>query len=478
MAFNKMFNLYSFNITGAVRLFGLAGVLLALAGCAVGPDYVRPEVNIGKAYKSAQVQTENAGWIMAQPHEVINTSWWEVFNDAELNNMMLQLESSNFDLQRAEAQYRIAQASLKATESGLFPELGWSAGVNRSGAGGANVQNQYSTSASASWEVDLWGRVRRSVEASEAGLQASVADLAATKLSLQASLAQTYFRLQKLHLESALMQETVQAYVQGLEITENRYAAGVANLSDVAAATTQLENAKGQLQSLGWQRAQLEHALAELQGLVPSAFNLNARFTYLANAPTIPVGVPSTLLQHRPDVAAAEQRIRQANANIGVAKSAWFPDLTLTAQGGYRSGQWAQWLTAPSQFWSLGPALALSMFDGGARQARIDEAFASYDAQAASYKQAVITALREVEDILVQLASMDTETQISERALNAANQALTIIRNQYQAGMVDYLSVVQVEASALSAQRALLALQADKLNLTVQLITALGGGWG
>lgn len=467
-------------------------VALVLAGCAVGPDYQRPDIAVGDEFGAADSDTANRGWVRVQPQDkALQPDWWTMFNDPVLDQMMDNLLDTNFELARAEALYRQAQATLQATRAGLFPTLGTSASVTRSGSGGGSggrvsngavisggsVQNQYSLTGTASWEVDVWGRIRRSIEADRAGLDASAADLASTRLSLQSTLAQTYFRLWSMDAEAVLMQRTVEAYERSLAMTRNRLDAGVATPADVAVATTQLENARAQLQSLVWQRSELEHALAELQGLAPSTFNLSVSAELPVALPQVPVGVPAQLLQRRPDVAAAEQRVRQANASIGVAQAAWFPDLTLSAQGGYRSGQWAQWLTAPAQFWSLGPALALTLFDAGARSARVEQARAAYDAQAAGYRQSVLTALREVEDVMVQLDSLAQEAEIQDRALRAARESLAMTRNQYEAGLIDYLSVVQVETTALNAERTALSLKTSRLVATIQLIAALGGGW-
>jgi NodT family efflux transporter outer membrane factor (OMF) lipoprotein len=293
---------------------------------------------------------------------------------------------------------------------------------------------------------------------------------------MQSTLAQTYFRLRVMDAEQRLLQQTVAAYARSLTITTNRYQAGIAAQADVAVSRTQLENTRTQLLALDWQRAQLEHAIAVLLGQPPSSFDLNSA-EILGTVPVIPVGLPSQLLQRRPDVAAAERRAAEANAQIGVAEAAWFPDLTLNAQAGYRSGQWAQWLSAPASFWALGPALALTIFDGGARQAQVDQARAAFDVQAAGYRQTVLTALREVEDFLVQLYVLGQEQVTQGRALDAARESLQLTQNQYEAGLIDYLSVVQVQTTALGTERSALQLTADRLVASVQLIAALGGGW-
>lgn len=486
------------------KAYGRRSLVLALAmmlsACAVGPDYERPAIDVGDAYKemdrpeaiAGMQQQANPGWVRAQPADTLMRSdWWQLFDDPVLSGLMDGLQSANLDIVQAEAQYRQAQALLQSARSGLFPTLGTSASMTRTGtggggiggdtgnasfSGGSRVGNQYSLSGNVSWEPDLWGKLRRTVESSEAGLQASAADVAATRLSMQSTLAQTYFRLRVMDAEQRLLRQTVQAYERSLEMTQNRYNAGIAAQSDVEVSRTQLENARTQLLALDWQRAQLEHAIAVLIGRTPASFTL-APTTARASVPTIPVGLPSQLLQRRPDVAAAERRTAEANARIGVAQAAWFPDLTLSAQAGFRSGQWAQWLTAPASFWSLGPALALTIFDGGAREAQVREARAAYDAQAAAYRQTVLTALKEVEDYLVQLHVLGQEQVTQGRALASARTSLRLTQNQYEAGLIDYLSVVQVETTALSTERAALTLTADRLVASVQLIAALGGGW-
>ena len=476
---------------GCSKRASVFGLLFLLAACAVGPDYERPVIDVGLAYKEAlKAGHSNDGWVQAKPQDaVLRDDWWEMFGDPVLSNLMRTLQDGNQDIVRAEAQYRQAQALLQNARSGLFPTLGTSASVTRSGngsqsngsfssggGGGGGSGDQYSLGGTVSWEPDVWGRVRRSVEAGQAGLQASAADVATTRLSMQSTLGQTYFRLRTLDAERRLLQQTVDAYGRSLNMTLNRFNAGVAAQADVEISRTQLENTRTQLLALGWQRAQLEHAIAVLLGRTPASFAV-ADVATIAAVPSIPVGLPAQLLQRRPDVAAAERRAAEANARIGIAQAAWFPDLTLSAQGGFRSGQWAQWLTAPASFWSLGPALALTLFDGGARQAQLDEARASYDAQAASYRQSVLVALREVEDYLVQLHVLGQEQVTQGRALRSARESLRLTRNQFDAGLIDYLSVVQVETTALNTERSAITLEADRLVASVQLIAALGGGW-
>lgn len=276
--------------------------------------------------------------------------------------------------------------------------------------------------------------------------------------------------------QKRLLEATVKAYERSLQLTRNRYEVGVVGKADVAVAQTQLESTRAQLVDLAWQRGQYEHAIAVLVGSAPSQFDLPAT-AFSQQVPAIPVGLPSTLLERRPDVAAAERRAASANAQIGVAQAAWFPDLTLSASGGFRHGQFAEWLTAPARFWSLGPALALTIFDGGAREARVASARAGYDAQAAAYRQSVLTALREVEDYLVQLRVLEQEQDVQRLALESARESLRLTRNQYEAGLVDYLSVSVVETTALNNERSAISLMGNRLIASVQLIAALGGGW-
>ena len=480
-----------------IKTVAMAGVLM-LSACAMGPDYQRPSVDVGDAYKelgSGQQGTgmvgastaQMQGWVPAQPGDaVLRADWWQLFNDPVLSELMGTLQSDNLNIVQAEAQYRQAQAMLQSARSGFFPTVGVNAAGTRSGSGrnassngnvgGNNPSNQFSLSGSVSWEPDLWGRVRRSVEASGASLQASQADLATIRLSMQSALAQTYFQLRVMDAEKQLLQQTVAAYERSLTMTQNRYGAGVVAQADVESARTQLENGRTQLLALDWQRAQLEHAIAVLLGQAPSRFTLAAA-DLQAQVPVVPVGLPSELVQRRPEVAAAERRTAEANARIGVAQTAWFPSLTLSAQGGYRASEWAQWLSAPASFWSLGPALALAIFDGGAREAQLEDARAAYDAQAAAYRQTVLTALQEVEDYLVQLNVLGQEQVTQGRALASARESLRLTRNQYDAGLIDYLSVVQVETTALNTERSALSLVSDRLQTSVQLIAALGGGW-
>ncbi|WAI83694.1 MULTISPECIES: efflux transporter outer membrane subunit [Achromobacter] len=460
--------------------------LCALLGaCAVGPDYQRPELDVGASYKEAQGQQQVEGWKPAQPRdEADRGKWWLVYGDDTLDALVERLNTSNQTIAQAEANYRQALGLVRAARAGFYPTVGASAGASRAGVGngsssstnGSNVSNQYSVTGSVSWEVDVWGRVRRSTESSEASAAASLADLGATRLSAQAALVQTYFQLRVLDEQKRLLDATVAAYERSLKLTQNRYEVGVAGQADVAVARTQVESTRAQSIDLDWQRGQYEHAIAVLMGQAPSQFGLPPA-VFTLQLPQIPVGLPSELLERRPDIAAAERRAAAANAQIGVAQAAWFPSLILSADGGFRNGQFADLLTAPARFWSLGPALALTIFDGGARAAQVEQARAAYDSQAAAYRQAALVGLREVEDYLIQLRVMEQEQIVQRRALESARESLRLIQNQYQAGLVDYLSVAVVDATALNSERNALSLLGTRLLASVNLIVALGGGW-
>ncbi|MCZ4329128.1 efflux transporter outer membrane subunit [Castellaniella denitrificans] len=460
----------------AVRVLLAIVAALALSACAVGPDYRRPVQDVGATYAHAP----EGRWMPADtPPRALPSDWWTLFGDAVLDELMRRMPQGNLDLAQAEARFREARAALDASRAGLFPTLGVSGAATREGQGvsrAGNPANTYSLSATASWEVDLWGRVRRDVEAARAGEQASAADLEAMRLSLRSTLAQAYFGVRASQRQDDLLARTLDEYARALEMTRNRLAAGVASPADVAAASVQLDQARAQRIRLGWQRQQRIHAIAVLLGQVPGRFRL-ADGPGLPTVPEVPVGVPSALLLRRPDVAGAERRAAQANARIGVAQAAWFPDLTLSAQGGYRAAEFASWIMTPARFWTLGPTLAMSLFDGGARAAAAASARAAYDAQAAAYRKTVLDALREVEDALVQSQALAEEQVARDRALAAARETLRQVTNQYRAGLVDYLSVVQAQTSALSAEQTALDVRAERLTASAQLIAALGGGY-
>lgn len=467
----------------------LLAAAVALSACTVGPDYQRPTSAPAVVFKAAE------GWKPADPADVLSRGdWWRLYGDPVLDDLVARLNANNQNLAAAEAQYRQARALVGGARAAFFPTLGANAGVTRSGqngsggsdgslgndglyaGGGSSVSKSYNANLSVSWELDLWGKLRRQLESDRAGMQASAADLAATRLSLQSELVQDYLQLRVLDAQKRLLVSTMDAYGKALRLTENQYRAGIVPKSDVAQARTQLKSTEAQSIDLDYQRAQLEHAIAVLMGVAPSSFQLAAE-EQVPEPPGVPAGVPSVLLERRPDIAAAERRVMGANASIGVAEAAYYPDLTLSASGGYRSGSFNGWISAPNRFWSIGPAFAMTLFDGGLIRSRVEQAEASYDQTVATYRQAVLDGFREVEDYLVQLSVFERERQVQQEALEAARESLRLIENQYKAGTVDYNSVVSLQTSTLNSERTLLTLDGNRLTASVKLIAALGGGW-
>ena len=462
----------------------------ALAACSVGPDYVRPQMDIGPA-----VFKEGQNWKPAQPRDLsADGKWWEMFGDPQLNALAEQVDISNQNLALAEANFRNAVALVQSSRSAYSPTLAASAGASRGRSGSAgssssastssnsssgssssgSVRNSYTFSLTASWEADIWGKVRRDVESSQASAQASAADLAGARLSAQAQLAQNYLQLRVLDAQQQLLEDTVQAYQRSLQVTQNQYAAGLVAKSAVIQAQTQLKSAPASALDNGVTRAQVEHAIALLVGKTPAEFSL-PRAPLTAVAPPVPQGVPSMLLERRPHVAAAERLVASANAKIGVAKAAYFPSLTLSASGGYQSSTFADWFTLPGRVWSLGPQLAQTIFDGGARAAATDQAIATYDGTVATYKQTVLTAFQDVEDNLAALRIL--EQAVHGEALQVARQAVTLGTNQYKAGTVSYVNVITAQATALSAELTSLNILNRRMAASVLLAKALGGGW-
>jgi len=451
----------------------------ALAGCAVGPDYQRPDVEVGTAYKEA------VGWKVAEPRdEASRGKWWEIFGDPQLNHLIEAIDISNQNVRLAEAQFRQAQALAAQSRAALFPTLDADASIVRSrsptglvgGTTAGRIVTTRSIGLASSWEIDLWGRLHRALESSEASAQASAADLEAARLSAQAELASNYFQLRVLDAQKQLLDDTAAAFQKSLELTRNRYAAGVAAKVDVVQAEAQLKSTQAQAVDTGVQRSQLEHAIAILIGRPPSGFSI-APAPLAVAMPRVPPGLPSELLERRPDVAAAERRAAAANAQIGVAKAAYFPSLTLSASGGYRSGEAASLFTLPSQFWSIGPAIAQSIFDAGLRRARTEQAVAAYDATVAQYRQTVLAGFQEVEDNLAALRILEEEAKVQEEAVRAARETVTLTLNQYKAGTVSYLNVVIVQTAQLNNERTAVTILGRRLVAAATLVKALGGGW-
>ena len=466
------------------RTAWLTCIASALFGCSVGPDYVRPTTESPSAYKEAPP------FKSATPRDQEpRGNWWEVFKDPQLDALVSQVEVSNQTLKAAEARVRAARALTQAARAALFPMVDASAGATRSGSRsgnvgsapgtgsqGGSVRNNYNVALDVSWEVDLWGRVRRTVEASEATAQASAADLESAKLSAQAQLAEDYFLLRVQDAQIRLLNDTVDGYQRSLQLTRNQYAVGVAARADVAQAETQLKSTQAQVIDAGLQRAQLEHAIAVLLGKAPAQFSIAAEVVP-TEFPAIPSALPSELLERRPDIAAAERRAAAANAQIGVAEAAFFPSLTLSATGGFQSSVLSQLFSLPSRYWSLGSALAQAIFDAGLRRAQTAQAIATYDENVANYRQTVLAGFQEVEDNLAALRILRDEAAVQDDAVKSALESQAITLNQYRAGTANYLAVVVAQATALTNERTALSILGRRLTASVALIKALGGGW-
>ena len=467
----------------ALRPLALVVMAFSLGACTLGPDYQRPALPMAAEFKQAE------GWKVANPADVLERGdWWRLYGDARLNTLVGRLNLSNQNLAAAEAQYRQARALVLGARSQLFPTVGGSAGATRAGQGSSTsstaltgssfsgISESYSVGLDAAWELDIWGRLRRNLEANRANMQATAADLAAVRLSLQSELVQTYLRLRVMDEQQRLLNQTVEAFARSLRLTENQYRAGIVPKSDVTQALTQLRSTEAQAIDLQWQRAQMEHAIAVLVGVPPAELNIT-ELDDIPELPEVPLALPSQLLERRPDIASAERQVIAANAQIGVAEAAWYPDLTLSASGGYRNSSFTDLISLPNRFWSLGPQLAVTLLDFGGRRADLEAAEANYDLTVANYRQTVLDSFREVEDNLVQLRVLAAEAVVQRQALEAAQESLRLIQNQYRAGTVDFLSVATVQTSALNNERTYLTLLGDQLAASVQLIAALGGGW-
>ena len=450
-----------------------------LGGCMVGPKYDKPPVMTPAAYK------ETGDWKIAQPRDGINRGpWWEIFGDAQLNTLAQQVDVSNQNVRVAEAKLRQAEALVEQSRAGFFPTLTGNTGATRSrtpsvsGASTASSApaNVYNLSLNASWAPDLWGSVRSTVDVNVANAQAGVANVAGVRLLAQSQLAINFFQLRVLDSQRRLLETTVAAYQKSLELTRNRYNAGVAARAEVVLAETQLRSTQAQLIDVGVQRAQFEHAIAILIGKPPADFLLEAA-TLTVAIPSLPPGLPSELLERRPDIAAAERQMAAANAQIGVAQAAYFPSLTLSGVFGFRANSPPNWLTSSSRLWSVGPALAETLFDGGSRRAVKKQAEAAYDANVATYRQTVLNAFKEVEDNLSALRILEAEAKTQDEAVQSSKLSTQLTLNQYKAGTVNYLSVVIVQATQLNNEATAVKLLGQRLVAAVTLVQALGGGW-
>ena len=455
---------------------GLA-LLLTLGACSVGPDFVRPtpSAELPAGFK------EN--WKPAEPQDqAIPVKWWTLFNDDNLNALIEQVATNNLTLAQAEANYRAASALVDNARAAYLPGVSADVSRTRSRSTQSGVNTVNSATISASWEIDIWGGVRRAVEVQENTALASYATAQAIRLSMQSQLAQNYFQLRVLDAQKELLDRTVNEYQRSLTLTRNQFRSGVVATDSVLLAETQLKSTQAQALDVGILRAQYEHAIATLTGRPASSFSIAAipigEMAYMPQLPEVPVALPSSLLERRPDVAAAERAVAAANAQVGVTKAAFFPQLTLAGTGGYQSNSLAKWISLPNRVWSVGPALAQTLFDGGARNALNNQAIAAYDASVAGYRLAILSAFQNVEDNLSALRILQEEAVVQNAASVAARKALEVTMNQYKAGTVSYLNVVTAQTTALNNQRTELTITNSRLIATVQLIAALGGGWG
>jgi len=466
----------------AAVLLGTA-CALALTACAVGPNYHRPPAPPSVVFKEGQ------GWKPAAPAQVANEQWWTIYDDPALTALEGQVEISNQNLKAAVANYYAAREAVTVTRGSFFPSIGLGADATRSHSGtggvslpsgivqtGSGTRTLYDLSGNASWDLDIWGKIRREVESDVAKAQASAADVAAARLSAQATLAEDYFQLRAAEEELRLLKTSVQDYQVSLKIAQNQVNAGTTTLADVYSARTQLENTIAQENEVELSRAKFEHAIAVLVGKAPSELTL-AQGEFTSTVPVVPTGVPSELLLRRPDVAAAERDLESADAQIGVAEAAWFPSLTLSGTFGYESSSLSHLIRASNQVWSFGPSAAETLFEGGAILGQIRENRALYDSAVATYRETVLTAFQQVEDDLATLDYLQTDYAQENEAVVDAERSETLTLNQYRAGTAAYSSVIVAQTARLSAQITALNVQSQRLVASADLVDAIGGGW-
>jgi len=464
---------------------GVATICLAsmvvLTGCAVGPKYVRPPVATPPAYKEA------GNWKTAQPNELsLRGNWWEIFQDPQLNALEEQVTVSNQNLKAAQAQYTQARALVRFNRADYFPTIAAAPSASRGRVSGnrtplgsisnGKTTNDFQLPIEMSYEVDAWGRVRKNVESFREQAQASAADLATVNLSMHAQLALFYFQARSLDAQEQLLNSTVQYYEQALQLNLSRFQGGVASEVEVQQARTQLETTRAQAIDVGVARAQFEHAVAVLIGKPPASFSLPA-LPLRTPPPPIPAGVPSELLERRPDIASAERLMAAANARIGVAKAAYFPLLNLTGVGGFESGAITTLLSGPSGLWAVGASALQTVFDGGRRRAASDQAIAVYDQTVANYRETVLTAFQQVEDNLAALRILEHEAQTQNEAVLAAQKSLDLSIQRYKGGVTSYLEVTVAQSAALADEVTAVNIIGRRMVAAVQLIQALGGGW-
>ena len=456
----------------------LSALVLAalLAGCAVGPAYQVPSAALPAGWKE---QKTAEGWLPAAPADALDRGeWWKLFGDATLDELAARVQVSNQNIAAAVANYAQAQALVRGERAALFPTVSRDGSGRRSGniGGTSNAANAFSATLGVDWAPDVWGRLRQAVSSAQANAQASEADLASARLSAVGDLATNYFSLREADAEIALLDQTIEGYQRAFEITSNRYRAGIAAQTDVLQAQTQLVNAQAERVGLQRTRATLEHAIAMLVGVAPADFSLPAA-QWTPTVPGIPTGVPSTLLQRRPDIAAAERAVAAANAQIGIARSAYFPNFGLSASVGSSASRVKDLFNASNTLWALGLSVAQVVFDAGAIGATVDSAKAAHEASVARYRQTVLTAFQAVEDQLTAGAALAQQEGLRREASAAADKTEQQLLNRYRAAQVSYTEVVTAQAAALGARRTLVQLQVNRQTAAVALIQALGGGW-
>jgi NodT family efflux transporter outer membrane factor (OMF) lipoprotein len=497
-------------------------ILFVLASCNPAPKYAKAPAPTPTAFKEApDAYKEGSGWKLAQPgDDSLRGKWWEIYGDPQLNALEEQVAGANQTIVAAEANYRVARALVVSAHSALFPTIsaspsytnsrfsqtskassvtttgitsssgsttgstgttgsGTSSGTGTGTGGNSSINgavNEFSFPFEASYTIDFWHRIRNQIAANAYSAQASAADISTAVLTAQAQLADDYFQVRSLDTQRKILNDTVASYRQTLDLTQTLFKTGIDSEEDVAQSQTQLDTALAQQTDLGVARATFEHAMATLMGKPPADFAL-AVATFHPNPPEVPVGVPSTLLERRPDIAAAERVVASANANIGVARAAYYPNLTLSASGGFQTTSFTQWFNWPSRFWSLGPQLAETLYDGGARRALNEQAQAQYDADVANYRQTVLTAFQAVEDNLATLRILSQEVVQQHTAVQSASHYLDLALTRYRAGVDSYLNVITAQTTVLTNRETEVGIQLRQMTASVGLIEALGGGW-
>ncbi len=479
--FRRRLNCPRSDVRRQASAVGFLVLMLLLSGCAVGPRYSKPAEPAPPTYKETPPP-----WKTAQPSDqVARGKWWEIFQDAQLNALEEQINVSNQNLKAAEAQFRQARALVRFNRAAYYPTVTAGASAAREHLSEHRPLVSTSTRTNAtdlvipvdvSYEADVFGRVRHTVEGARSNAQASAADLEAVRLSLHAELAFDYFQMRTLDAEEQLLRSNVTSFERALELTKSRYSGGVASAVDVAQAQTQLENTRTQAIDVLIQRAQNEHAISTLIGQPASTFAV-PQAAWNSPPPDIPPGLPSDLLERRPDIAAAERRVAAANAQVGVARAAYFPIFTLTGSGGFESTAITTFIQGPSGFLTAGASAAVTAFDGGRRRAVSEQARAAYDESVANYRQTVLTAFQEVEDSLAVLRILNDEAQAQQAAVAAAEHSLQLSTNRYKGGVVSYLEVTTAQSTALADERAAVDILRRRMTASVALIKALGGGW-